>query len=113
MPEARKRPAASTQRKKAPASAKSREPALASAKPKKRSASVIGSEGILIHTDEGYFYLSEQEYKAHKLPRLGTGMAKVLTERGCIVANIPDDVGRISGAYCILLSIVNLKKTAG
>jgi hypothetical protein len=117
MPEVQKRPSTSPKGRKAPASAKNKKPAARKAstagRTRKRSASVIGSEGILIHTDEGFFYISEEEYKTRKLPRQGMGLAKVLIERGCIVANIPDNTGIVSGAYCYLLSIANLKKSTG
>ena len=117
MPETKKRPSASKKTRKSSGSARTKKPSSAgssaSAKRKRQSAPVIGTEGILIHTDEGFFYIAEEEYRSHPLPDQGMGIAKVLTERGCIVASIPDDATIVEGAYCYLLSIANLNKSYG
>jgi hypothetical protein len=111
MPTTQKRPSASLQRKKSRAGGKSKKPS-APARPKKPSASVLGDEGVLIHTDEGFYYVSEDMYKKHKLPDMSADLAKVLVERGCLVASIPDDI-TIAGCYCYLVSIANLNKSSG
>ncbi|MBN1606141.1 MAG: hypothetical protein JW940_05885 [Polyangiaceae bacterium] len=115
MPETqKKKSSASKKPRKSSASGKGRKPSAprsAPAKGRRRSGSVIGTEGLLIHTDEGFFYVSEEAYKSCPLPSLGMGIAKVLTERGCIVASIPDDGTIVEGAYCYLISIANLNKT--
>jgi hypothetical protein len=114
MPATPKKPSVPSPRKKSPAAGKSKKPPAA-AKPKKpsaSSASALGDEGILIHTDEGFYYVSEEIYKKHKLPDEAADLGKVLVERGCLVASIPDDVA-IAGCYCYLVSIANLNKTTG
>ena len=111
MPATPKKPSVPSPRKKSPAAGKSKKPSAA-VKPKKPSASVLGDEGILIHTDEGFYYVSEEIYKKHKLPDEAADLGKVLVERGCLVASIPDDVA-IAGCYCYLVSIANLNKTTG
>jgi hypothetical protein len=111
MPTAQKTSSTASQRKKPSAAAKSKKPS-ASARAKQPSASVLGDEGVLIHTDEGFYYVSEALYKKHKLPDEAADLGKVLVERGCLVASIPDDVA-IAGCYCYLISIANLNKTTG
>lgn len=106
-----KKKSASIQRTKLPALGKRKKPS-ASRKADEESASVLGDEGILIHTDEGYYYVSEKIYRKHKLPDTAMDLPKVLVDRGCLVASIPDDIA-ISGCYCYLISIANLNKTSG
>ena len=74
----------------------------------------IGDDGLVIHADDGHFYVIPQdEYMndAHRLddPEL-LGEAKMLVDHGAIIADVNPNIP--IGAYCYLINLASLKPRA-